>query len=145
LSNPKKALFVSNRVGMKRGPGIVFSVFALTVALGVSTYAHHGNSAYDENKPITLKGVVTEFDWVNPHAQIYFDVTGPKGHVAHWGCETLSPGKLTRAGWTKDSVKAGDQITITLVAAKTGAPVGFLQKLVFADGRQLGINEGPQQ
>jgi hypothetical protein len=132
-------------VGMKRGPGIVFSVFALTLALGVSTYAHHGNSAYDENKPITLKGVVTEFDWVNPHAQIYFDVTGSNGHVAHWGCETLSPGKLTRAGWTKDSVKAGDQITITLVAAKTGAPVGFLQKLVFADGRQLGISEGPQQ
>ena len=108
------------------------------------TYAHHGNSAYDESKPITLKGVVTEFDWVNPHAQIYFDVKDEKGHVAHWGCETLSPGKLMRAGWNKDSVKAGDQITITLVAAKTGAPVGFLQKLVFADGRELGINEGSQ-
>jgi hypothetical protein len=108
-------------------------------------YAHHGNSAYDESKPITLQGTVTEFDWVNPHTQIYFDVKSANGRVAHWGCETLSPGKLTRSGWTKDSVKAGDQITITMVAAKTGAPVGILQKLVFADGRQLGVNEGPQQ
>ena len=107
--------------------------------------AHHGNSAYDESKPITLKGVVTEFDWVNPHTQIYFDVKDATGHVAHWGCETLSPGRLIRAGWTKDSLKAGDQIIITLVAAKTGAPVGILQKLVFADGRELSINEGSAQ
>jgi hypothetical protein len=116
---------------------------ALVFVFCTSTYAHHGNSAYDESKPITLKGTVTEFDWVNPHTQIYFDVKSANGHVAHWGCETLSPGKLTRAGWTKDSVKAGDQVTITMVAAKTGAPVGILQKLVFSDGRQLGVNEGP--
>ena len=121
-----------------------FLVLASLVALCAATSAHHGNSAYDETKPITLKGVVTEFDWVNPHAQIYFDVRDQKGRVAHWGCEALSPGRLIRAGWTKDSVKPGDQITITLVAAKTGAPVGFLQKLVFADGRQLGITEGSQ-
>jgi hypothetical protein len=72
-------------------------------------------------------------------------VKGEKGHVAHWGCETLSPGKLMRSGWSKDSVKPGDQITITLVAAKNGAPVGFLRKLVLGDGRQLGITETPQQ
>lgn len=124
--------------------------FAISLVLLVGTfsallYAHHGNSAYDETTPITLKGIVTEFDWVNPHAQIYFDVKDGKGHVAHWGCETLSPGRLIRAGWTKDSVKAGDQVTITLVAAKNGAPVGFLQRLVFADGRQLVPGESPQQ
>ena len=125
-----------------------FSIFVAALATifplcGV-IWAHHGNSAYDESKPITLRGVVTEFDWVNPHTQIYFDVKDKTGHVAHWGCETLSPGRLIRSGWTKDSVKTGDQITITLVAAKTGAPVGFLQKLVFADGRELGINEESQ-
>jgi hypothetical protein len=132
-------------MGMKRGPGVLFCLLAVVFGLSASVSAHHGNSAYDESKPVTLKGVVTEFDWVNPHTQIYFDVKDGKGRVAHWGCETLSPGKLSRAGWTKDSVKAGDQITITMVVAKTGSPVGFLQKVVFADGRELGINEGPQQ
>jgi hypothetical protein len=128
------------RIALGLSVGVLASLFVLCAA----TSAHHGNSAYDESKPITLKGVVTEFDWVNPHTQIYFDVKDEKGRVAHWGCETLSPGKLSRAGWTKDSVKPGDQVTITLVAAKTGAPVGILQKLVFADGRQLAPNEGSQ-
>ena len=107
-------------------------------------FAHHGNAAYDETKEVTLKGTVTEFDWANPHAQIYFDVKDAKGNVAHWGCETLSPGKLVRAGWSKDAVKPGDQITITLVAAKNGAPVGFLHKLTIDNtGKQLGISELP--
>jgi hypothetical protein len=122
---------------MKKRFNVSLWVVSLLVALGPVARAHHGNSAYDESKPVTLKGIVTEFNWANPHAQIYFDVKQSNGHVEHWGCETLSPGRLIRAGWNKDSVKAGDQITITLVAAKNGAPVGFLQKLVFADGKQL--------
>ena len=108
-------------------------------------FAHHGNAAYDETKEVTLKGTVTEFEWANPHTQIYFDVKDAKGNVVHWGCETLSPGKLVRAGWSKEAVKPGDHITITLVAAKNGAPVGFLHKLVFDDsGKELGIQETPQ-
>lgn len=130
--------------GKRSGSLIIVAVASILVLSGVAL-AHHGNSAYDESKPLTLKGVVTEFDWVNPHTQIYFDVKDEKGHVTHWGCETLSPGKLIRAGWTKDSVKPGDQVTITLAAAKTGAPVGILRKLVFADGRQLGITDVTQQ
>jgi len=130
---------------MSKAFGRLLGAVILVLLVSGLTRAHHGNSAYDESKPITLKGVVTEFDWVNPHTQIYFDVKDATGHVAHWGCETLSPGRLIRAGWTKDSLKAGDQITITLVAAKTGAPVGILQKLVFADGRELSINEGSAQ
>jgi hypothetical protein len=106
--------------------------------------AHHGNAAYDETTPVTIKGTVTEFAWANPHAQIYLDVTPDKGEIKHWSVETLSPGKLLRAGWTKDSVKAGDRVTITLYAAKSGAPVGFLLKLVFADGRELGTREAGQ-
>jgi len=130
---------------MSKAFGRLLGAVILVLLVSGLARAHHGNSAYDETKPVTLKGVVTEFDWVNPHTQIYFDVKDATGHVAHWGCETLSPGRLIRAGWTKDSLKAGDQITITLVAAKTGAPVGILQKLVLADGRELSINEGSAQ
>lgn len=124
---------------------MALSAVAFLFASSTAISAHHGNAAYDETKEVTLKGTVTEFDWANPHAQIYFDVKDAKGNVVHWGCETLSPGKLVRTGWSKDAVKAGDQITITLVAAKNGAPVGFLHKLTIDNtGKQLGIQELPQ-
>ena len=130
---------------MKVKGSMLFALPALFLSLTTSTLAHHGNAAYDETKEVTLKGTATEFEWANPHAQIYFDVKDSSGKVVHWGCETLSPGKLIRAGWSKDAVKAGDQVTITLVAAKNGAPVGFLHKLVFANGKTLGISELPEQ
>lgn len=125
--------------------GVIFLAVTFLFAGFAPVFAHHGNAAYDETKEVTLKGTVTEFDWANPHAQIYFDVKDAKGNVVHWGCETLSPGKLVRAGWSKEAVKPGDQITIVLVAAKNGAPVGFLHKLTIDNtGKQLGIAETPQ-
>ena len=124
---------------------MALSAVAFLFAGSAAIFAHHGNAAYDETKEVTLKGNVTEFEWANPHAQIYFDVKDAKGSVVHWGCETLSPGKLVRAGWSKEAVKAGDPITFTLVAAKNGAPVGFLHKLTIDNtGKQLGIQELPQ-
>jgi Family of unknown function (DUF6152) len=101
-------------------------------------FAHHGTGAeYDSHRRMTMKGTVTEFAWANPHVQIYFDAKDDKGKVVHWGCETLSPGKLVRMGWTRNSLKAGDEITITLDPAKNGAPVGDLRKLVLANGQEL--------
>src|SRR5438874_2900091 len=76
--------------------------------------AHHGNSAYDEQARVSIKGVVTEFVWTNPHSQIYLDVKDKNGSVVHWGIETNSPGILTRAGWTRRSLKPGDEVTIIL-------------------------------
>jgi hypothetical protein len=121
----------------------------MTVAVGLlivsaPILAHHGNAAYDEKKPLTLKGTITEFMWASPHSKIFFDVKDSKGTVVHWSIETLSPSKLARAGWTKDAVKPGDQATITFSPAKDGAPLGFLQKVVFPDGKQLGMLEHPQ-
>ena len=111
----------------------------------IPAFAHHGNAAYDETKEVTLHGTVTEFDFVNPHVQIYFDVKNDKGGIVHWGCETLSPGKLSRVGWARNSVEAGEKVTITLFAAKDGAAVGLLQKLTFDEtGKQLGTQELPQ-
>jgi hypothetical protein len=130
---------LKNKLGMSLALWV-----GLLMACG-SAIAHHGNSAYDEKNPVTVKGTVTEFAWANPHVQIYFDVKDDRGNVAHWSVETLSPGKLVRCGWTRDGVKPGDQITVTVDAAKNGAPVGFLRNLVFADGRHLGIQESPQQ
>ena len=111
------------------------------LAVGIPVWAHHGNAAYDDKNPVTIKGTVTEFAWKNPHVQIYLDVKDDKGSVAHWSVETYSPGKLVRAGWNKDSVKTGDRVSINLIPAKSGAPVGFLHKLVLPNGDELGLQE----
>ena len=110
-------------------------------------FAHHGNSAYDETARVPIKGVVTEFVWVNPHSQIYLDVKDKNGSIVHWAVETNSPGILTRAGWTRRSVKPGDEVTIILCPAKNGAPVAYMgsgdpgTKVIFADGHELDFKD----
>jgi len=114
---------------------------AALMLISVPLLAHHGNAAYDEKNPITIKGTVTEFAWTNPHVQIYLDVKDDKGKVVHWSVETYSPGKLVRAGWTKEVIKPGDEVSINLVPARNGAPVGFLHKLVLPTGKVLTLQE----
>jgi Family of unknown function (DUF6152) len=119
--------------------------------LSASAAAHHGNSAYDETARVPIKGVVTEFVWVNPHSQIYLDVKDKDGKVVRWGIETNSPGILTRAGWTRRSLKAGDEVTIILCPAKNGAPVAYIgsgdpgTKVIFADRRELDFKDKTAQ
>src|ERR1700685_2679884 len=114
------------------------------LAVATLAWAHHGNVAYDEIHPITIRGTVTEFVWSNPHCQIYLDVKDAKGKVVSWSVESQSPGILRRNGWTRTIIKAGDQITVTLAPARNGAPVGFsgeeLGKVVLADGSVLRMN-----
>jgi hypothetical protein len=120
------------------------STFAF-VALGAglllsagAVFAHHGtNASYDQDHSVTLKGTVTEFIWINPHCQLYFDVKDDKGNVVHWGGETNSPGVLKRSGWNKDTFKPGDEITITVHPSRAGAPVGVIQRVVLSDGTVL--------
>jgi len=121
-----------------------FAVAAGLIVIAVPIFAHHGNAEYDEKRPLTLKGTVTEFMWASPHSKIFLNAKDANGSVVHWSIETLSPGKLARAGWTKDAVKPGDQITVTFSPAKDGSATGFLQKVVFLDGKQLGMLEHPQ-
>jgi hypothetical protein len=123
------------------------TLIVTVLLLSVSAAAHHGNSAYDETARVPIKGVVTEFVWTNPHSQIYLDVKGKNGKLVHWGIETNSPGILTRAGWTRHSLKAGDQVTIILCPAKNGEPVAYIgsgdpgTKVVFSDGRELDFKD----
>lgn len=103
--------------------GLVFAAAFLGVCISAS--AHHGNSAYDEKNPITVTGTVKEFVWANPHCQFYLDVKGKDGKVVNWGIESMSPGVMIREGWNPTMVKAGDVVSITLIPAKDGAPVGY--------------------
>jgi hypothetical protein len=99
--------------------------------------AHHGTNLYDMTKTTTLKGTITKFEWGNPHNQIYFDVTDDKGVVSHWNVETEPPAVMSEKGWTRKALNPGDQVAVYLNAAKNGATVGILQKIVFPDGKEL--------
>src|SRR5215471_16103971 len=126
---------------------VLGSLATMLLFLSMSAAAHHGNSAYDEQARVTIKGVITEFVWTNPHCQIYLDVKDKNGNVVHWGVETNSPAILTRAGWTSRSVKFGDEVTIILCPAKNGAPIAYIgsgdpgTKVIFSNGRELDFQD----
>jgi hypothetical protein len=120
---------------MKRMLAFALCLVAGLVIVAIPTPAHHGTTAYDSAKSLKLKGTVTSFEWVNPHASLAWDVKTEKGGIEHWVVELTSPGMLTRSGWHHDSVKAGDEVTVYLHPTKTGTKWGIFQRVVFADGR----------
>jgi hypothetical protein len=103
-----------------------------------SAFAHHSFAAeYDGSKPVTLKGKVTKFDWVNPHSWVYIDVADDKGNVANWACETAPPNMLYRQGWRKDSLKAGDEVVIDGFMAKDGSHTLNARTVQTPDGKRF--------
>jgi hypothetical protein len=104
----------------------------------VPLLAHHGNVAYDTSKTVVLKeATVTKFVWANPHSVVMFDAKDDQGNVQHWAGEAGSPSALGLIGWSSKSVQPGDVITVYIYQAKTGRPVGRLNKIVLADGTEL--------
>ena len=128
---------------MKSRLFMTIAVALAVVAFAGTTSAHHGANLYDSTKVTELKGTVTQFEWGNPHNQIYFDVKDDKGNVTHWVTSTEPPAVMSEQGWTRKSLKPGDEITAYVFAAKNGAPVGNLQKIVKADGTVLNAGFGP--
>lgn len=114
----------------------------LTASLPV--LAHHAfSNEFDESKPITLEGVVTKIDWENPHVHYYVDVAQPDGTVVNWACETGGPNRLSRRGWTQNSLKPGDKVIVHGFAAKDASHAADGRKVTLADGRTIG--EEPKQ
>jgi hypothetical protein len=117
---------------------------ALFMVCGAA-FAHHGTGLYYGKGTITLKGTITEFAFVNPHSQIYFDVKGDNGETQHWAAECVSPGKLARAGFKRDTLKPGDQVTITMHPGKSGETVGNFVKIILPDGKELPLKDDSAQ
>jgi hypothetical protein len=115
---------------------LIVAALGLLLVSGPS-FAHHGTANYDMTKVTTLKGTITDFQFINPHTLILFDVKNDLGVTEHWQAEATSPNHLVRAGWSKDIVKAGDEITISGFRAKNGSNVLRFQKMVLANGQEI--------
>ena len=109
--------------------------------LAIPLLAHHGAAAFDVTKMVTVKGTVTDFQYVNPHVQVYFDAKNDKGETEAWQGELTAPNKLSRAGWTKRTLKPGDMITVTGNPAANGAHTLWIRKLIGPDGESLQLFE----
>jgi hypothetical protein len=113
----------------------------LLLASGLPVLAHHAfANEYDESKPITLAGVVTRIDWENPHVHYYVDVAQDDGTVVNWACETGGPNRLARKGWTRDSLKLGDKVTVHGFPAKDASHSADGRKVTLANGQTIGVD-----
>jgi len=101
-------------------------------------WAHHSFAAeYDADAAITLKGAVSKVDWVNPHSWVFVDVKGPDGVVATWRCETAPPNGLIRRGWTKNTLKEGEIVTVEGFRVKDGSKTMSANSVTTADGKRM--------
>lgn len=111
---------------------------ALVCALGPTLSAHHSVSGqFDSSKPITLKGVVSKVDWMNPHVYVFLDVKESDGSVTTWALSTLPTAMMRRAGLTKESMTGapGETVTIDAIPARDGSKhLGWISKITYADG-----------
>jgi hypothetical protein len=116
-----------------------FVVLAGLALAPASVIAHHGTAiSYDfSQQPLTIKGVVTEFAWRNPHVSIFLDVKDEKGNVTHWGVEHSNIATLAREGYNRNTLKPGQDVTIVLTRSRSGAPVGLVVKVILADGKEI--------
>jgi hypothetical protein len=122
---------------------LIFSLLSLGAFLVLSrpVFAHHGSAAYDMSKTISVTGTITDFQFVNPHVLISMDVKDPAGKVDKWEGELTSPNHLARAGWTKSTLKPGDQVTLTGGPAKSGSPTMWIRKIT-KDGQEVSLGGG---
>ena len=122
------------------------------VALGLATFlfspsapilAHHGFAVeFDQNNPITLNGIVTKMEFMNPHIYFYVDVKGKDGKVVNWAFEGGPPNVIYRQGWRKDTLKPGDVVTVKGFRAKDGTHLAACTTVTLSDGREMSAGSG---
>jgi Family of unknown function (DUF6152) len=119
---------------MTRKLSVLLGLIAVLVIGAVPALAHHGGAAFDQAKTQTLTGTVTQLDFVNPHVVVWFDVKGADGTTTKWSGWLTAPNKLQRAGWTKNTLKPGDTLTVVGNQQKNGSPVLQIRKIAGPEG-----------
>ncbi len=129
---------------MKKLATLLVLIAALSIA-GASLSAHHGRgTTYDMQKRLTLKGNVSRVDWRNPHVVIYLDVKDPDGTVVTWGFENAGVSQLAQEGYSRNTLKLGQEVTAVLNPAANGAATGIIVKVILADGKEIMSRERGQ-
>ena len=121
-----------------RAKQAVLAVGIGLLAAALPLVAHHSFAAeFDATKSVALQGAVTKLDWMNPHIWIYLDTKDDSGAVAHWQCEGGPPNTLTRNGWSRDSLKVGDQVTIEGFRSKDGSNTCNARSVKLPSGKSV--------
>jgi len=123
---------------MKSNAHAVRLAMIVVLLAGVQAAAHHSLAAeFDAERPVTLKGTVVMWEMMNPHGWITMDVPGTDGRTGRWMVETSNPNGLMRLGWSKRSLKPGDEITVEAYRAKDGSNTANAARVTLADGRKV--------
>jgi hypothetical protein len=125
---------------MRTNKSIFWMATTMMLLVGTAASAHHGRAAYG-NDEVTLDATVTEFKFINPHVQIYFDVTSEAGELQHWQGEMTAPNKMARGGWTKNTLQPGDMIQITGRGARNGGHSVVINEIIMPDGENIPLWE----
>ena len=107
------------------------------VAVSVPLFAHHGAASFDSGKMITVNGAVTEYVWSNPHVLVKVDAKDNGDSVVHWVLEAWNPVTQASRGWTKNTFKAGDDVSLEITPAKNGQPVGEIRGRIVINGKEF--------
>jgi hypothetical protein len=110
-------------------------LFAAVFLASTSVFAHHSSAGIDRTKSVELVGTIKQFSWTNPHSWMEVDVPDGKGGILTWKVEMTSPAYLVRAGWKSTTVKAGDEVKVTVRPLRDGSPGGLFVSVLLADGR----------
>ena len=122
---------------MKKHVAISVSVCLVMSIAAVPVFGHHSAVAFDTETTLVVRGTVAEWFWANPHCLLMVDVDTDGGDVVRWVAETQAPANMIDAGWRKNDLRVGDEVTITVYPARNGNPVGRIVRIDFADGRSL--------
>ena len=113
------------------------AVLALCVVLGPTLSGHHSQSEYDLRAKVAVEGTITKIEWKSPHAWIYVDATNASGQKVNWSFELPSPVTLMRRGWTRDSLKPGDRVSIVGAPARNYPDIAIANSIKDASGKPL--------
>ena len=122
---------------LRRSALLAVGIWALGFGFWDFASAHHSQSEYDSRAKVDVEGTVTQLEWKSPHAWVYMDVTNDKGEKVNWSFELPSPVTLMRRGWTRDSLKPGDRITVSGARAKNFPTIGLANSIKDASGKPV--------
>jgi Family of unknown function (DUF6152) len=122
--------FMANKLGLV---ACIVGVVAFCVPLS----AHHGAASFDTSKMVTVTGTVTEYIWTNPHVLVKLDAKDDSGNVSHWVVEAWNPVTQASRGWSKNTFKPGDDVSLDINPAKNGQPVGEIRGRIVINGKEF--------